>query len=278
MKPKTITTRISLLLFAAAVLAAVLVACGDGTPDKQNATSAEMKIQAATSVNKGPTILWNPTSITDTANPGSRQSFPVTFTSSANLANVAITVVPELSGIVTVSPTSFASIQAGKTATVTVSVAPSSAETLRVVDGTIHVIVDTSTVAKPLPLTLTLVVPAVINGVTVPPEPPADLNNATLAGFDANGNGIRDDVERLLAKEFGANPTKYREAFVFSIAEQAVIVSPGVSTTDNYSNIIACSTMSAGELNKATYALLNTRARSNVYAMTQAGAIGRDCK
>ena len=39
----------------------------------------------------------------------------------------------------------------------------------------------------------------VINGVTVPPEPAPDLNNATLAGVDVNNNGVRDDVERVIA-------------------------------------------------------------------------------
>ena len=39
----------------------------------------------------------------------------------------------------------------------------------------------------------------VINGITVPPEPAPSINNATLAGVDANNNGVRDDVERMLA-------------------------------------------------------------------------------
>ena len=39
-----------------------------------------------------------------------------------------------------------------------------------------------------------------INGISVPPYPDPTINNATLAGVDLNGNGIRDDVERYLAK------------------------------------------------------------------------------
>lgn len=38
-----------------------------------------------------------------------------------------------------------------------------------------------------------------INGITVPPEPAPSINNATLAGVDLNGNGVRDDVERKIA-------------------------------------------------------------------------------
>lgn len=38
-----------------------------------------------------------------------------------------------------------------------------------------------------------------INGIAVPPEPDATLNNATVAGVDSNNNGVRDDVERKIA-------------------------------------------------------------------------------
>ena len=41
----------------------------------------------------------------------------------------------------------------------------------------------------------------VINGITVPPEPAPAMNNATIAGVDVNANGVRDDVERALAKK-----------------------------------------------------------------------------
>lgn len=38
-----------------------------------------------------------------------------------------------------------------------------------------------------------------INGITVPLEPSAALRDASLAGVDSNANGVRDEVERLLA-------------------------------------------------------------------------------
>lgn len=41
----------------------------------------------------------------------------------------------------------------------------------------------------------------VINGITVPPEPAPSINNATLAGVDSNKNGVRDDVERYVARK-----------------------------------------------------------------------------
>ncbi len=41
----------------------------------------------------------------------------------------------------------------------------------------------------------------VINGIEVPPEPDPVKNNATLEGVDVNTNGVRDDVERIAAKD-----------------------------------------------------------------------------
>ncbi len=36
-----------------------------------------------------------------------------------------------------------------------------------------------------------------INGIEVPPSPDTIANQATLSGFDVNGNGIRDDIDSL---------------------------------------------------------------------------------
>jgi len=44
--------------------------------------------------------------------------------------------------------------------------------------------------------------PEVINGYTLPPEPDPKINNATLLGVDSNNNGVRDDVERWIVKNF----------------------------------------------------------------------------
>lgn len=45
----------------------------------------------------------------------------------------------------------------------------------------------------------------VINGITVPPEPAPSVNNSTLAGVDINNNGVRDDVEREIARKYAPN-------------------------------------------------------------------------
>lgn len=41
----------------------------------------------------------------------------------------------------------------------------------------------------------------VINGITVPPEPDKTQNEATIKGVDVDSNGLRDDVDREIAKK-----------------------------------------------------------------------------
>ena len=39
-------------------------------------------------------------------------------------------------------------------------------------------------------------VPEMIDGHILPPKPDMQINNSTIAGIDANNNGVRDDIER----------------------------------------------------------------------------------
>ncbi|WP_456401593.1 hypothetical protein [Hydrogenimonas sp.] len=50
------------------------------------------------------------------------------------------------------------------------------------------------------PLTLTIYWE--VDGHRLPPEPDPKVNNATLLGVDVNRNGVRDDVERWIYKEY----------------------------------------------------------------------------
>lgn len=249
---------------------AVLAACGGGGQDSPTVRESGQA--------RGGSVSWAPQSVAFSVNPAARQDIPVTLTATLALSGASITVVPELRGIVTVSPTSIGSLQAGQSATITLTVAPGASESLRPVEGAIRVVSGASTIAKPLPVRIALVAPELINGATVPPEPPADLNNATLTGFDTNGNGVRDDVERLIAREFGQSAALHAEVMAFSKAELAAIVSPTSESVAAFVNLVACSKVTASQLDKATYAQLNTTVRRNAYASAFAGATGEECQ
>jgi len=62
----------------------------------------------------------------------------------------------------------------------------------------------------------------VINGISVPPEPAPALNNATLAGVDVNGNGVRDDVERVVAKN-SRDPKEFAALLTYAATYQKIV-------------------------------------------------------
>jgi hypothetical protein len=92
----------------------------------------------------------------------------------------------------------------------------------------------TGTDAKPLAAVPPGWVPRgyqVINGITVPPEPDATVNNSTLAGVDINKNGVRDDVERVIAKKVTSS-SEFANAIDAARAYQSALISGFLSQSD----------------------------------------------
>ena len=104
-----------------------------------------------------------------------------------------------------------------------------------------------------------------INGMTVPPEPDANLNTATLAGVDSDKNGLRDDVDRVLAGEFGSTYPKLEALIAFAKAQQTLLVSGSQAAVKASDRIYLCSGLKAKETNVLTYKLLDTSERRTAY-------------
>ena len=69
-------------------------------------------------------------------------------------------------------------------------------------------------------------------GTNLPPVPYEPENDATVAGIDKNGNGIRDDVERAIFAKY-PNDAKIRAAELqFALAEQTMMTQ--VFNTDTW--------------------------------------------
>ncbi|MBW6519984.1 MAG: hypothetical protein K0A99_03095 [Desulfoarculaceae bacterium] len=115
----------------------------------------------------------------------------------------------------------------------------------------------------------------VINGVKVPPVPDATANQETVAGVDANNNGVRDDVERMIATEFGSDQNFYPKAMNYAIAEQAAILTPTPENISASLDQIRCESddQVLNDLSKISDALLDTPERCNAYANAFAGAV-----
>jgi hypothetical protein len=223
MKMPNISKR-GLLLFLSGALALVVVACGGGSEEKDAAVQEMERAQALGILDKLP-VSWAPSAITFNANPGARQNVPVTLTTTKTLTNAKIVFVPDLRSAVTVTPDTIPTLAAGQSATVMLSFAPAATDTRKFIAGIVLLYDKNATTSRPLPVKVTLVAPELINGIAVPPEPPAELNNATLAGFDTNGNGVRDDVERVLTNQFGGTPD-YSFAMDYARQYQLNVVSP----------------------------------------------------
>lgn len=79
--------------------------------------------------------------------------------------------------------------------------------------------------------------PEVINGISVPPEPDPIVNNSTLAGVDSNKNGVRDDVERIIARKV-SGIAGFNRALVVARAYQRLLASATVSQADSDASML----------------------------------------
>ena len=255
--------------FATAALAAlVLVACGGGGSDSEPAPLSREEAQLLIKL----PVSWSPQSLTFSLNPGGRLSVPVTLTTTKALANAKIVFVPDLRNTVTVSPETIPALAAGQSVTVTLTFAPATSDTRKFIAG-IALLYDksTTTISRPLPVQVTLIKPEVVNGIALPPDPPADLNNATLAGFDSNGNGVRDDVERQL-NSVASGSADFANAVAYAKTYQRLVTDPTPVSHDSaviiYSQINCASTGISSSILKFNIrsAVVNTAARADAYA------------
>lgn len=115
----------------------------------------------------------------------------------------------------------------------------------------------------------------IVNGITIPPAPDVTTNKASIAGVDSNGDGLRDDVERVIAQEFGVNIELYAKAKIFATTLQAAIINPTPAATSAHLDSMRCiqDIQELTDLDKATIATLDTPARRNAYATAFAGAV-----
>ncbi len=109
----------------------------------------------------------------------------------------------------------------------------------------------------------------IINGIVVPLAPDPVTNNATLAGVDSNSNGVRDDVDRKIAENFGNDATKYQSVSSYAKAEHAMITQGDTAT---YITAVRCKKHLASDSNLITKETLNTPERAKAYGDMMAGA------
>lgn len=104
-----------------------------------------------------------------------------------------------------------------------------------------------------------------INGIAVPPHP-GDATDVTVAGIDSDGNGIRDEVDRALAKAYGTNPKNLAAAQYSAKINQQLLI------TDANDPVTALAAMKiaigSGECLSKLYTM-NITDRSMVYELAR---------
>lgn len=75
------------------------------------------------------------------------------------------------------------------------------------------------------------VVVGMINGIVVPPDPGAS-RDATLAGVDTDGNGIRDEIDRWIASQYADKPGALEAIRMVAKIGQKLMLSNPVNQSD----------------------------------------------
>ncbi|MDD4964222.1 MAG: hypothetical protein PHI11_09935 [Gallionella sp.] len=118
-----------------------------------------------------------------------------------------------------------------------------------------------------------------IYGIHVPPMPNSVTNQATLAGIDSDGNGIRDDIDRKLAIDFGSTPADYRIAVNHARTLQAALVIAGSVQIADHASAVSCAPRGLlMRLKSNTLATLNTPERGAAYGAAFAGVLIKACR
>lgn len=110
-----------------------------------------------------PTIMWSPTSVTETILAGESKTVPLSFTSPETLNNVVVRVVPELEQFVQVSPAALGAVAKGETIILNFIVSAPASSLPGTFQGTLQLrngsVANARTFARPLPIIVNITWP-----------------------------------------------------------------------------------------------------------------------
>lgn len=143
-----------------------------------------------------PKITWSEKQIEVLLSPGESASKTLTFSSTLDLSDARIEVVPEIAPFLSIQSSSFVTVPANQPRDVAVDFHILPNANFSTFDGTVHVKVGSQT----LPSTLKLVIHVAGSGAAIflPPDP-GEAGKTTLEGIDSDRDGVRDDIQRHIA-------------------------------------------------------------------------------
>jgi len=165
----------------------VLVACGGGDSEKAASSGAERQAAPTSRIaSRGPSISWNPTSLTQTIKPGETRTVIATLTALTSTPSSVIRVVPELQPYVSVSPTTTGPLTPNQSVAFAVTFS-APIDALPVTStGTVQLRTSDSagnTLAQPLPIAVSSVWPVALtrNGAAISYPGTFSINQKTNA-------------------------------------------------------------------------------------------------
>jgi hypothetical protein len=110
-----------------------------------------------------------------------------------------------------------------------------------------------------------------INGLSVPPLPESQKNDATIEGIDVDKNGVRDDVDRLIAISIVDNPEKLPEFIEFAKAAQNLLSEKDEGKLRERNLSLGCEDrgISYSDSIFLHSAIFNTKERLDIYKKSQ---------
>lgn len=141
-----------------------------------------------------PYIAWTPDHLAVTLSPGDTKNVSATLTAQSAVPSTTVEVVPALAPYLTVNPNSLPALAKGSHQTLQLAFTIPSGTPLGTVDGTVHLRQGSSTVARPLPITLNIwpKVDAEDVRVTYPPTLSIDTEALSL-GWAISLNNFESD-------------------------------------------------------------------------------------
>ena len=108
--------------------------------------------------------------------------------------------------------------------------------------------------------------------MAVPPMPNVTVNSTSVAGVDIDSNGVRDDVDRLLATAFASSGTHNACGPESRQTLQAAILAPGSDRPAAHARALSCLPSSQWQsLRRITLQTIDTDARREAYGKAFAG-------
>jgi len=210
------------------IAVALVSGCGDGgseaggdnilTPMKETPPGAQAAPRG------GPSVAWSPTSLNVSLAPWEERKIEVEFTSRVNATGVTTFVVPELADYVTLFPASFASLQAGETYEIKVTLTSPLDMEVGEKDGTIMLREGRRALARPLPVNLSFA-PKTYT-VTATATPGGDISPASqvVAAGDVAEFTLHRDPDFGIASVTGCDGARVGDIYTTAPVVESCLV------------------------------------------------------